>query len=653
MFRIQPSRNRALLSSPNPASTLLQSGLLPAIILTLLFVLVFMVLPARGQTSVPPTAKQAAASPAFAHRLHHSGARATQPAPAYDRSRIRNPQVLYLYANGPVNGICDIENCNTDAWTINFGYAVSNSIGTGGIATAFEFAFWMFPGDSVISVDWLLGTQPFAGDIASGTATGANLSQSELFVNSYGYQIEDVQVSGLNVNAASGAWLTLQNAVTTQGNPLYWDENSGPSAAQDNVLGTIPSESFNVQGAPGGCYTERQQAPQELRSQPLAAKSSLAPAQNFQVIHNFVNGNDGANPAAGPTVDRAANVYGPTSLIYKMSDYNSQWLFDPLYSFQGGSDGSYPSAEVTVGPDGSLYGTTYYGGNSACYLNLGCGTVFKVRPGANAPANVFGGWSDEILYRFTNGADGANPSSRLIFDSAGNLYGTTQNGGLYGAGSVFELTPGAQGWTYNLIYSFTGGSGGAKPLSDLMFDQAGNLYGATYTGGFANCGTIYEVTPSGGSWTQKTLYTFHGQSDSGNPLGLVMDRAGNLYGNTIGAGCYGGVCDQGVGASTVFMLSQSGGNWTYTVLNNYSGLYQSDISVDPAGSLYVDVAFPSYVFRLSWTGSSWAYTDLHDFTGDDGFWPNGKVAFDSAGNLYGVTNQGGTNSEGVLYQIAP
>ena len=384
-----------------------------------------------------------------------------------------------------------------------------------------------------------------------------------------------------------------------------------------------------------------------------SGRSVASLAQGFQLLHSFGNGLDGGDPPAGPTLDHNGDVVGPINNVYQLSHYGSGWLFSLLYDFLGGNDGLAPDSELTAGPDGLLYGTTYYGGGNGCYVGLGCGTVYRLRPPADVPVRVFAGGSDEILYHFTDGSDGSGPNGRLIFDAAGNIYGTTTNGGTNGLGSVYELTPGTSGWTYHLLYSFTGGAEGARPLSDLMFDQGGSLYGATYTGGFSNCGTIYELTPSGGAWTRQTLYAFHGTTDSGNPLGLVMDSAGILYGNTIGAGCYRGVCYQGVGASTVFQLTPSNGSWNYTVLNNYSGLYEADISIDPAGSLYVNVAYPSYVFRLSRSSGSWVYTDLHDFNNDDGFWPLGKLAFDSAGHLYGVTQWGGANGAGVVYQIRP
>jgi PEP-CTERM motif len=155
-----------------------------------------------------------------------------------------------LYANGPNGGICDVQQCTVDAWTINFGYTVTNSFTLSSASTineGFGFAFWLFPGDTVSSVDWQIGTSAFAQDIAHGTASGSTLSQQFISSNQYGYSIQAVWITGLNVPLNAGTyWVTLANAAVPSGDPVYWDENNGPSAAQENSLGTIPSESFNV-----------------------------------------------------------------------------------------------------------------------------------------------------------------------------------------------------------------------------------------------------------------------------------------------------------------------------------------------------------------------------------------------------------------------
>ncbi len=217
----------------------------PAFILAV--TLILFTLPASPQTSVPPTAKQAEAVPEFAQHLQPPAAGQTNHVKSIVHKIPKIPQDT-LYANGPVNGICDIQGCTVDAYTINFGFEVTNSIGAGGNVSGFEFAFWMVPGDTISSVDWSLGSTPFGSDIAHGTASGSNLSSVLLATNQYGYHIYQVAISGLNANITAGNWLTLQNASVPSGDPVYWDENNGPSQAQENTIGTIPSESFNVTG---------------------------------------------------------------------------------------------------------------------------------------------------------------------------------------------------------------------------------------------------------------------------------------------------------------------------------------------------------------------------------------------------------------------
>jgi hypothetical protein len=160
-----------------------------------------------------------------------------------------------LYQNGPVNGICDIQNCQVDAWTVNFGFGVSDTftVASNSTITGANFAFWMSPGDTLTSLDWEVGTVQFSNDVASGTASGANLTQTFMFTNQYGYDINLISISGLNVPVDSGItyWLTLQNATVASGDPVYWDENNGPSEGKQAFEGTIPSESFNIIGNSG------------------------------------------------------------------------------------------------------------------------------------------------------------------------------------------------------------------------------------------------------------------------------------------------------------------------------------------------------------------------------------------------------------------
>ena len=320
---------------------------------------------------------------------------------------------------------------------------------------------------------------------------------------------------------------------------------------------------------------------------------------------------------------------------------------------------------MTIGPDGSLYGTTYEGGG---YQNcddgwITCGTVYKLSPPANACATALSLWTETILYRFTGLADGAYPAGALVFDQAGNIYGTAGAGGNCvpsdgGCGVVFKLTPSNGSWTESLLYKFTGVPDGMDPTSGVIFDNSGNLYGTTFLGGieggfwgvYGN-GTVFELSPSGSGWIEKILCQFQGECEGANPRGgLIFDAAGNLFGTTFQT-------------PTAFMLTPSGGNWSYSLLYAFSccgGEPTDSLTQDSAGNLYGTTNqggayYYGTVFELTPSGGGWAYTDLHDFTGnpDDGGSPGGNVIRDANGNLYGTTTEGGANDLGVVFEITP
>ena len=415
----------------------------------------------------------------------------------------------------------------------------------------------------------------------------------------------------------------------------------------------------------------------------LLAISPDAGAQTFSVIHNFTGGLDGANPWAGLTMDHAGSLYGVAAgggngscefygtpgcgTAFKLAFKNGGWVMMPLYSFRGGSDGAFGVAAMTFGPNGSLYGTTAGGGQGSCafYVSTGCGTVFNLTPTASFPRTPLTPWLETVLYRFTGGGDGGNPVlGNLIFDQAGNMYGTTNYGGASGNGAVYKLSRSGGGWTESVIYSFAGGNDGAFPFAGLLFDSAGNLYGTTVNGGGTGCtngcGTIYELSPSGSGWTENVLYRFQGGNDGFYADGgLIFDQAGNLYGGTYNGGSGGG--------GTVYELSPSGGGWTLNVLYSFVGTrwgLADRLTFDAAGNLYGTTQYggangDGNVFKLTNSGGNWSYTDLHDFTyGIDGGVPVDTPVFDASGNLYGTAFGGGTNACGegfgcgVIWKIA-
>jgi uncharacterized repeat protein (TIGR03803 family) len=386
-----------------------------------------------------------------------------------------------------------------------------------------------------------------------------------------------------------------------------------------------------------------------------------AQAQTFKVLHTFTGGADGASPLGSFTMDQAGNIYGAPSgggrgngTVFRLWKKGSNWLFNPLYAFLG-SDGSTPWSAAIMGSDGNLYGATFGGGPSDA------GVVYSLKKPAGACETALCPWTETVLYSFTGGNDGAGPGyGHFIFDQAGNMFGETLWGGAYGAGTVFELVPSQGGWMERVLHSFNGNDG-YLPATGLVFDNVGNLYGTTLLGGVYGQGTVFQLTPSGSGWTENVLYSFQGGSDGAHPYpGVIFDPSGNLYGGTAAGG-------QGNGG-TAFKLTPSGGAWTYELIYSFTGGGGNcggggdcgpvgNFIMDGAGNIY---SFTNYegaynegtVFELTPSGGSWTYTSLYNFTGgSDGAHPTGGPIFDENGNLYGATLSGGAYGGGVVWEI--
>lgn len=407
---------------------------------------------------------------------------------------------------------------------------------------------------------------------------------------------------------------------------------------------------------------------------PIVAAMQPAQAQTFTVLHSFTGESDGYFPTAGLTIDATGNLYGTTEsggyfggncaayhgcgTVFRLAQKNSSWLLAPIYSFQFGSDGATPLASVTLGSDGNLYGTTVAGGLYGGDCTSGCGIVFKLQPPAVVCKSVVCNWTETVLYRFQPVYDGFWPYAPVTFDPSGNLYGTTEEGGVQyscGCGTIYELSPSGGRWTESVIDSFAGYStGGAyEPTSGVILDQTGNLYG-TATGGpqYSAFGVVYELVHGEGG--ERDIYTFQGSNDGAYPSGgLISDRAGNFYGATSS----GHTPDTG---ATIYELSPSNRDWIYTVLYTWpvgAGGGRGSLTMDQAGNLYGAVVggtngFGS-IFKLTHSNSGWSYSSLHDFIGRDGWYPNGGLAFDTNGNLFGTTLKGGSYGNGVVFRIVP
>ncbi len=379
----------------------------------------------------------------------------------------------------------------------------------------------------------------------------------------------------------------------------------------------------------------------------LASVSVPAQSQTYRVIYNFTGqGSDGATPYGGPILDRLGNLYGTTYLggkygagsVYRLSPNGSSWTYASLYSFKAGFDGSGPAfGSLALDANGALFGTTEGGG----YF----GTAFEV---CACPGR------EVVVHRFGTGTDGAQPIGGVVLDSTGNVYGTTSLGGAFGNGTVFEAKRSGQTWIESVIYSFTGGTDAVNPVAGVTLDAHGNLYGTASTGGAFGIGAVYKLTRSSSGWTESILYSFQGQSDGQNPVGgVVLDGAGNLYGTTFDGGINGG--------GTVYRLSPSGPGWTFKTIYSFTGGYGGPYNklTLANGSIYGFTNAEGAnglgsVFKLTPGKSGWTFTDLHNFAGgNDGGSPYGSVAVDSAGNVFGTAVIGGTQNQGIVFEITP
>ncbi|MGD0190879.1 MAG: choice-of-anchor tandem repeat GloVer-containing protein [Rhizomicrobium sp.] len=335
-----------------------------------------------------------------------------------------------------------------------------------------------------------------------------------------------------------------------------------------------------------------------------------------------------------------------------------------LHIFKGGKDGAVPFGGFIADNNGTLYGTTA-GGGRGCKSG-GCGTVFSLSPSGK----------ERVLYAFKGGADGAGPyDSSLLMDQAGNLYGTTIEGGgctqqPLGCGTVFKLAPNG---TETVLYAFQGGSDGYLPIGGVIADNNGDLFGTTGDGGSYNgecagtgCGTVFEVQPNG---NKITLYTFQGGSDGAGPDGgLVADTSGNLYGTTSTGGTVGGACSDQYGCGTVFKIAPDG---TETVLYTFQGGSdgwepEAGLITDNAGNMYGttyaggdnDVGT---VFEITPSGAEAVFYSFGG--GSDGANPRAALTIDGSGNLYGTTwiggdakckkGKNGTAGCGTVFKLAP
>ncbi len=314
-----------------------------------------------------------------------------------------------------------------------------------------------------------------------------------------------------------------------------------------------------------------------------------ASAQTFTVIHSFTGGAGGQAPYAGVVVDRAGNLYGATAgggggscssgefgtgcgIAYELK---ANGLFTTLWQFTGGFDDGANPTTMLLGPGASLYVSTENG--------RVCGTIVSLSPPVTPPRSIQENhWIETILYQFQE-SDGCVPVGNLAMDQTGNLYGATEEGGSEGQGVVFELAHSDGGWSESVLHSFSGARDGQRPLGGVTFDAAGNLYGTTVNGGAFAFGAVFQLVAAS-NWTENVLYSFTCGSDGCQPSsGVTFDSLGNLYGSTPGIEC------PPSGGGNVFELSS--GSWSYSSLYCFMGGFgggpnQSAVVFDQAGNLY-------------------------------------------------------------------
>jgi len=406
----------------------------------------------------------------------------------------------------------------------------------------------------------------------------------------------------------------------------------------------------------------------------------LAPAgwagSKYKVLYAFKGGNDGINPHGNLVFDASGNLYGTTTAgggtsacngLYKgcgtvfqlVPRSSGNWKEHVLYSFaNGASEGVGLNGNLVFDATSDLYGTAFYGGAGFA------GTVFELTPSS-------GVWTEKDIYTFCHAGcgDGEGPGAGVIFDDAGNLYGTATQGGTDGGGVIFKLAPGNSGWTESVLYNFCPYdtcSDGWLPLG-LMRDASGNLYGMTAYGGNYfwpctpgdGCGAVFELSPKSESWDYNVLYRFNGREGAFTNEGVIQDKQGNIYGATTGDGAF--------GCGTVFQLSpKAEGGWSYNVLYNLrGGLSAGKLAMDAAGNLYgansgimtgsCPGAAYGEIFKLTPSAHGhWQYSCIHKFTSQiGGNSPSSGLIFDGKGNLYGTVGAEYGHGYGVVFEVTP
>lgn len=383
---------------------------------------------------------------------------------------------------------------------------------------------------------------------------------------------------------------------------------------------------------------------------PLTAQGMGFATSNERVLYSFTGGNDGGDPASGLVFDSQGNLYGTTvtggtsacGTVFELAPRSSlPWKESVLHDFGCFSDGKNPYGGVAFDRSGNLDGTTVAGGSGGACSD-GCGVVFQLTPSG-----------EKVLHSFTSGKDGFGPGGGVAIDPAGNLYGTTPDGGADSDGDVYEVSASRE----KVIHAFTGGSdGGTGSLGVLLRDASGIFYGVTETGGARGAGTVFKLSNrSAKRWHLTTLYAFAGTPDAASPYGgLIADASGDIYGTTYYGGAH--------GLGSVFELVRRAHGYRERVLYSFSGgkdgsSSTSTLAFGMSGDLYGTTSAGGgscdcgTIFKVS--PKSGKETVLHSFGGADGAYPYYGLTQDASGNFYGTTVQGGALNVGTVFEYTP
>jgi uncharacterized repeat protein (TIGR03803 family) len=369
--------------------------------------------------------------------------------------------------------------------------------------------------------------------------------------------------------------------------------------------------------------------------------------------------NDGTHPVSSLIADGLGNLYGTApeggtagqGTVFELSPQsNATWTETTLYNFcseTNCADGERPLAGLVMDAAGNLYGTTWGGGPTCPSASGRCGELFELSPPQQSGQN----WTLSVIYGFCSDLqqgsclDGYEPAAQLIFDSAGNLYGTTERGGTFGQGTAFELSPGSGGWTENVLYSFCSVgalcSDGAYPVASLTFGPSGNLYGTAQHGGRYRTGVVFQLSKNGGGWQETVLLN----TSYGSVAPVSFDAAGNLYGTT---------------PSVAFQLNRKQQAEHTRPFSDATGEdSQAGVLVDQARNVFYGTAAGGGILG----GSVWEINASHELAPlylfcslvncTDGQGPMAGLIEDASGNLYGTTEYGGAYGSGVVFKVTP